>query len=70
MGGGQIRFAPFVPGAIVGSDLSRTLSTQSGDMKQMKRMLAYCLLLLVPCAVLADQASDMMGEYMNMGENT
>jgi len=36
----------------------------------MKRMLAYCLLLLVPCAVLADQASDMMGEYMNMGENT
>jgi hypothetical protein len=39
-------------------------------MKQMKRMLAYCLLLLVPCAVLADQASDMMKEYMNIGENT
>jgi hypothetical protein len=39
-------------------------------MKQMKRMLAYCLLLLVPCAVLADQASDMMGEYMKMGENS
>lgn len=39
-------------------------------MKTMKRLLVYCLLLLVPCAVLADQASDMMGEYMKMGENT
>ncbi len=39
-------------------------------MNKLKQMAAYCLLLLVPCAVFADQASDMMGEYMKMGENT
>ena len=39
-------------------------------MNRLKQMVAYCLLLLVPCAVFADQASDMMGEYMKMGENT
>jgi hypothetical protein len=39
-------------------------------MNKLKQMIAYCLLLLMPCAVFADQASDMMGEYMKMGENT
>ena len=39
-------------------------------MNKLKQMAAYCLLLLVPCAVFADQASDMMGEYMKTGENT
>ncbi len=39
-------------------------------MNKLKTIAVYCLLLLVPCALFADQASDMMGEYMKMGENT
>jgi hypothetical protein len=39
-------------------------------MKNLKRIIAYCLLVLIPCGVLADQASDMMGEYMKMGDGS
>jgi hypothetical protein len=46
-----------------------SITIRSSDMKQMKHILVYCLLVLVPCAVLADQTSDMMSEYMKMGDN-
>ncbi len=39
-------------------------------MKKMTQIIVYFLLALFPCVVFADQASDMMNEYMNMGDKS
>lgn len=39
-------------------------------MKKVKRLIVYCMLALIPCGAFADQARDMMGEYMKMGDGT
>ncbi|MCU0849620.1 MAG: hypothetical protein MUD12_17200 [Spirochaetes bacterium] len=39
-------------------------------MKKMKKTLLYFMIAMIPCMVFADQATNMMGEYMKMGEGT